>query len=156
MANINIICIGKLKEKYWRDAGAEYAKRIGAYARLQIIEKKEAAIKGNPSDALVKKACDEESRRLLDSSRGTLIALSPEGDSMTSEVFAGLITKYMQAGDISFAIGGSYGLNDAIKKQADRVVSFSAMTMPHQLFRIVLLEQIYRAFMIINDRTYHK
>ena len=155
MPNINIICIGKLKEKYWRDAQAEYKKRLGSFCRLQIIEKKEAALPNNPSPALVKKAQDTESLSLLSANRGRLVALSPDGRKMDSEAFADMLKAYA-AQDISFAVGGSYGLNDALKRKADAVVSFSDMTMPHQLFRIVLLEQIYRAFMIMNRRTYHK
>ncbi|MDD5017326.1 MAG: 23S rRNA (pseudouridine(1915)-N(3))-methyltransferase RlmH [Eubacteriales bacterium] len=156
MTSINIVCIGKLKEKYWRDAEAEYRKRLGAFCRLRIIEKKESALPGGAPAALIEKARDEESRAILESSGGALIVLSPDGDKMTSEAFAALIKKYADKGDMTFAVGGSYGLSDNIKENAAAVVSFSDVTMPHQLFRIVLIEQVYRAFMIINGRTYHK
>lgn len=156
MANINIICIGKLKEQYWKDAQAEYKKRLSAFCGLNIIEKKEFALPKGASHALVEKACSEESIAILNSSGGTLIALSPDGKKMTSETFAAFIKNLTNSGDLTFAIGGSYGLSNDIKKQANKVLSFSDMTMPHQLFRIILLEQVYRAFMIASGRTYHK
>jgi len=152
--NIRLLCVGKLKEKYLIMAQDEYTKRLSAFCRLEIIEKKEAALPASPSEALIEKACAEESQALLSASRGTLIALSPEGERMTSRQFAALIKRYENG--LSFAIGGSYGLSPALKSRAAHVVSFSDLTMPHQLFRIVLLEQIYRAFMINSGRTYHK
>ena len=97
-----------------------------------------------------------ESEELLSSGKGYMIALSPEGRRMTSEKFAGLLRDKTGLGDVSFFIGGSHGLDENIKKKTDLVLSFSDMTMPHQLFRIVLLEQVYRAFMISSGRTYHK
>lgn len=156
MPNIQIVCIGKLKERYWKEAQAEYQKRLGAFCRLQIIEKKEAALPKEPSPALVKQACDTESQRILDAASGTLIALSPDGKKMDSDTFAALVDARSQSGGITFAIGGSYGHSPALKQRADITLSFSDLTMPHQLFRIVLLEQIYRAYMIISGRTYHK
>ncbi len=154
MPSVRILCVGKLKEKYLLMAQDEYAKRLGAFCRLDIVERKEATLSANPSPALIDKACGEESDALLSVSRGTLIALSPEGDRMTSEQFAALLKQYES--DISFAIGGSHGLSASLKTKAARTISFSDLTMPHQLFRIVLLEQIYRAFMINSNRTYHK
>ena len=154
MPNVRVLCVGKLKEKYLQMAQDEYAKRLSAFCRLEIVEKKEAALPANPAAALVDKACIEESEALLTASRGTLIALSPEGERMSSEQFAALIKQYES--DVSFAIGGSHGLSAAFKAKATRTVSFSDLTMPHQLFRIVLLEQIYRSFMINSGRTYHK
>jgi 23S rRNA (pseudouridine1915-N3)-methyltransferase len=154
LPNVRLLCVGKLKEKYLCMAQDEYSKRLSAFCRLEIIEKKEASLPPNPSSALIDKACIEESESLLSASRGALIALSPEGERMTSEGFAALVQKYES--DLSFAIGGSYGLSAALKSKAIRVISFSDLTMPHQLFRIVLLEQIYRAFMINSGRTYHK
>lgn len=156
MANVAMICIGKLKEKYWQQAQAEYQKRLSTFCRLSIIEKKEASLPKGASLLQVQKACDTESTAILTSASGTLIALSPEGEKMSSEAFASMIGKLGDTGDISFAIGGSNGLSQEIKNHAAKVLSFSDMTMPHQLFRIVLLEQIYRAFMIGSGRTYHK
>lgn len=154
MPNIRLLCVGKLKEKYFTMAQDEYAKRLSAFCRLEIIEKKEASLPANLSAALVEKACAEEGEALLSASRGALIALSPEGERMTTLDFAALVKQYES--DLSFAVGGSYGLSPALKSRAVRVVSFSDLTLPHQLFRIVLLEQIYRAFMINSGRTYHK
>lgn len=156
MANVNIVCIGKLKEKYFKDAQAEYVKRLGAFCRLNIVEKKEVALPKNASAALINKACTQESESLLQSSSGYTIALSPEGKRMTSEAFAALLKKRTIIGDVSFVIGGSHGLSDHIKQKADIILSFSDMTMPHQLFRVVLLEQVYRGFMIGSGRVYHK
>ena len=154
MPTVRVLCVGKLKEKYLQMAQDEYAKRLSAFCRLEIVEKKEASLPANPSAALVDKACTGESEALLSAARGALIALSPEGERMTSQQFAALVKQHES--DVSFAIGGSYGLSGALRAKAARVVSFSDLTMPHQLFRIVLLEQIYRAFMIGSGRTYHK
>jgi len=156
MANVNIVCIGKLKEKYFREAQAEYVKRLGAFCRLNIVEKKEVALPRNASPALIEKACAQESEALLQSAKGYVIASSPDGKRMTSEQFALVLKKRTQGGDVSFVIGGSHGLDRKIKAKADLVLSFSDMTMPHQLFRVVLLEQVYRAFMIGGGRVYHK
>ena len=156
MPNINIVCIGKLKERYWKDAQAEYIKRLGAFVRLDIVEKKEAPLPKNPSPAQIDAARDAESQSILASSSGALVALSPDGKKMDSDAFAALVGRLERAGDITFAVGGSYGHTPALKESAHTVLSFSDMTMPHQLFRIVLLEQIYRAHMILGGRTYHK
>ncbi len=154
MATVHLLCIGKLKEKYLAEAQAEYTKRLSAFCRVQITEKKEAALPASPSAAQVEKARGQESAALLSAARGVLIALSPEGERMTSEEFSRLIKQHES--EISFAVGGSHGLSPALKSKAARVISFSDLTLPHQLFRIVLLEQIYRAFMIGAGRTYHK
>lgn len=156
MSNLTIACIGKLKEKYWKDAQAEYEKRLSAFCRVSIAEKSEAQLPKDASIALVQKAQEQEGQALLSAAKGTLIALSPEGEQMDSQRFSALVKKLSDAGDLTFAIGGSYGLSDAVKKSADHIISFSDLTLPHQLFRIVLLEQIYRGFMIAAGRTYHK
>jgi len=153
---INVLCIGGLKENYLKQAQEEYLKRIRGFTRISVTEKKEAALPRNASDALIEKAVKQESDELLASSKGYVIALSPEGKSMTSPGFASMMKERTDAGDISFLIGGSSGLHDNLKAKANLVLSFSDMTMPHQLFRIVLLEQVYRSFMINNQRTYHK
>jgi 23S rRNA (pseudouridine1915-N3)-methyltransferase len=154
LSNVRLLSVGKLKEKYLAMAQDEYAKRLSAFCRLEIIEKRESPLPANPSDALIAKARSEEGEALLSASHGVLIALSPEGEQMTSEGFAALVKRY--GSDLSFAVGGSYVLDPTLKAAAVCVVSFSDLTMPHQLFRIVLLEQIYRAYMINSGRTYHK
>lgn len=156
MANVNIVCIGKLKEKFYKEAQAEYVKRLGAFCCVNIIEKKEAGLSKNASAKEVAKACALESESLSSSAHGYVVALSPEGVRMTSQQFAAMLKKRTQVGDVSFLIGGSHGLDTNIKAKADLVLSFSDMTMPHQLFRIVLLEQVYRGFMIGAGRVYHK
>ena len=156
MANVNIVCIGKLKEKYFKEAQAEYTKRLGAFCRVNIIERKEAALPKNASTAQIAQACACESEALGKAARGYVVSLSPEGKRMTSEQFAAMLKKQAQGGEVSFLIGGSHGLDSTIKAKADAVLSFSDMTMPHQLFRVVLLEQVYRGFMIGSGRVYHK
>jgi len=156
MSNLTIACIGKLKEKYWKDAQAEYTKRLSAFCRISIVEKNEAPLQKDASEALILKAQEQEGQALLSANRGTLIALSPKGEQMDSQRFSSLVKKLNDSGDFTFAIGGSYGLSDAVKKSARHIISFSELTLPHQLFRIVLLEQIYRGFMIAAGRTYHK
>ncbi len=156
MAEINIVCIGKLKEKYFSEAQAEYVKRLSAFCRVSIIEKKESFLPKDASAALIEKAIEEEGASIEASAKGTLIALSPDGEKTDSRMFADIIKNSILSGAITFAVGGSYGLGSALKQKALRVISFSDMTFPHQLFRIILLEQIYRAFMIIEGRTYHK
>jgi len=156
MSAIRILCIGKLKEPFFREAQASYLKRLSAFGRVEIIEKKETPLAPGAADALVQKALQAEGGDLLASVRGTLIAFSPEGEKMDSEAFAALVRKYADMGEICFAVGGSCGLSAEVKSTAVKTVSFSDMTMPHGLFRVVLLEQIYRAFMISEGRTYHK
>jgi 23S rRNA (pseudouridine1915-N3)-methyltransferase len=156
MADINIVCIGKLKEKYFLEAQAEYLKRLSAFCRVSVIERKESPLPKGASGALIEKAVEEESASILGSAKGTLIALSPDGGKMDSQEFAAFIKNSMRSGDITFAVGGSYGLGRSLRQKAGKIISFSDMTFPHQLFRIILLEQIYRAFMITEGRTYHK
>jgi len=156
MADINIVCIGKLKEKYFLEAQAEYIKRLSAFCRVSVIEKKESPLPKGALGTLIEKAVEEEGASILGSAKGAFIALSPDGDKMDSQEFASVIKSNTRSGDITFAVGGSHGLSRSLLQKADRIISFSDMTFPHQLFRIILLEQIYRAFMITEGRTYHK
>ncbi len=156
MRSISIVCIGNLKERWWQQAQTEYLKRLSAFCRSTVIEKKGTTLPAGASPALIEKALEKEADALLGACTGTIVALSPEGDTLSSEQFSALVKNLFDKGDISFVIGGSNGLGDKPKQKAHRTVSFSAMTLPHQLFRIVLLEQIYRAFMIASGRTYHK
>ena len=148
--NINIVCIGKLKEKYWQDAAAEYAKRLQRFCKLTVAELPESR-----SDSV-----EEESRDILSHlPKGAfVIALDVKGQRMDSEGFAKKISDLGLEGksDICFVIGGSNGYDDSVRSAADLRLSFSDMTFPHQLMRIVLLEQVYRAFKIINNEKYHK
>ena len=148
--NITILCIGKLKEKHWIDASAEYVKRLGKYCVLQIDELKE-------SD---KDDRDEEGVNLLKKIKKDdyVIALQIEGTETDSEGLASKIEALSIAGKskVIFIIGGSEGLSKEVIDRADHSLSFSKMTFPHQMMRVILLEQIYRSFKIIKNEKYHK
>lgn len=142
---IKIICIGKLKEKYLIDAVNEYAKRISKYTKLQIIELKDTDISKEKEEIL--KHIDKE----------FIITLEIEGNKIDSNNLAKKIDSiFMNNSNICFIIGGSTGLHDEIKKISNFSLSFSDLTFPHQLFRVMLLEQIYRSFKILKNETYHK
>ena len=158
--NIRIIAVGKLKEKYWRDAVEEYAKRLGAYCSLEVVEIKESPLRANPSAAdgeAVKAAEGEDILRHISKS-DYVITLEIKGKSLTSEQMAEKIAGLTLEGksSIAFVIGGSLGLSPEVSKRADYKLSFSAMTFPHQMMRVILLEQIYRSFKINRNETYHK
>ncbi len=158
--NIRIITVGKIKEKYLTLAIQEYAKRLNSYCRLEIIEVKDEKIPENASEAQRTKAVQIEGKRILNhlKDQDILITLEICGDQMDSPSFAQKIETYGIQGksQLTFVIGGSIGLCPAIKKRSNWKLSFSEMTFPHQLFRVILLEQVYRAFKIINGETYHK
>ena len=160
MLNINVICIGKLKERYLRDACDEYIKRLGAFCRLNIIELSPARLPENPNQSQIKSALDSEAKTILSKTgKGDrIIALCIEGDMLSSEALCKRIDDIAVSGfgSISFIIGGSHGLSDYVKDRADIKLSMSKMTFPHQLTRVMLLEQIYRAFTISSRITYHK
>lgn len=158
--NINIICIGKLKEKYWRDAVSEYSKRLGSYCRLNIIELKESPLRANASAADEQAVKDEEGKEILKKIRDGeyVITLEVRGKSFSSEHLAEHLEHLAIDGrsTVDFVIGGSLGLSPEVSRRADLKLSFSAMTFPHQMMRVILLEQIYRSFKIIRHETYHK
>ena len=157
---IKIVCVGKLKEKYLKDGIAEYVKRIGRFADVDIVELSDIKIPDNPSEAECEKIKDDEGLRILSKIKKEefVYALCVEGKQMQSEVFAQSISSSMLRGynTITFIIGGSLGLSDNVKKTADVRLSFSEMTFPHQLMRLILTEQIYRAFKINSNEQYHK
>ena len=144
---INLIVVGKVKEKYLRDAIQEYAKRLSAYCDLSIIE---VADEKTPEHAP-----ETVEARITES---YVVALAIEGDMLSSEQLAERVQELMLRGrsDISFIIGGSLGLSPAVLKRADRKLSFSRMTFPHQLARVMLLEQVYRGYQILSGGKYHK
>ncbi len=148
--NISIVCIGKLKEKYWQDAAAEYTKRLSRFCKLSVAELPESK-----SDSK-----EEESSEILAKiPKGSyVIALDIEGKRFSSESFANKISDLALEGksDICFIIGGSNGFDDRVRNASDLRLSFSDFTFPHQLMRVVLLEQIYRAFKINAGEKYHK
>ncbi len=158
--NINIVCIGKLKEKYLREAAAEYEKRLSRYCRMQIRELKEARLPENASPAEEEEVKREEGKSILKalSSSSFVIALDIGGRELSSEQLAHRIGSLAEGGEstIDFIIGGSLGLSDEVRQRADFRLSFSPMTFPHQLMRVILLEQIYRSFKILRKEPYHK
>ena len=142
---IKIICVGKLKEKYLVDACLEYSKRISKYSKLEIIELKDSNI------------VEERDNILKHINKDYIITLEIEGEMLDSVNFSKKIDNiFLSNPNITFIIGGSLGLHEDIKKISNFKLSFSKLTFPHQLFRVMLLEQIYRSFKIINNETYHK
>ena len=158
--NINIICIGKLKEKYWQEAVREYSKRLGSYCSLQIIELKESLLRANASAADEEAVKLAEGREILKKIRegDYVISLEIKGKSFSSEHLAEHLEHLAIDGrsTVDFVIGGSLGLSAEVSRRAGLKLSFSAMTFPHQMMRVILLEQIYRSFKIIRHETYHK
>jgi 23S rRNA (pseudouridine1915-N3)-methyltransferase len=151
---IRVVCVGKEKEPYYIRAAQDYLKRITKYSKIEVIQLPEYKLL-NACDANIKKALLEEAKSVTPFLKGTVIALDSNGAQMTSEEFADYIKAHISP-DITFVIGSSAGLSDRIKKSAHKVISFGKMTYPHRLMRVILLEQIYRAFCIINNNPYHK
>ncbi len=145
MFKVNVVCVGKLKERFWREACAEYEKRLSRYCKLTVTELPERA---SPK---------EEAEEILRACRGYTVALAIEGEGRSSEEFAAGLKKLCDRGEeVTFVIGSSCGLDERVKAAAKEKLSFSAFTFPHQMMRVVLLEQIYRAFTILAGAEYHK
>ena len=150
---IKIITVGSIKEKYLKDAIEEYTKRISKYTNIEIVEVKDEGLV-EPQKAM---ELEGEKIKKYISPRDYVITLEIEGKQLTSEEFAEKINNiYLEASNITFIIGGSYGISNEIKNMSNFKLSFSKMTFPHQLFRVNLLEQIYRAYKINNNESYHK
>lgn len=158
--NIQIVSVGKLKEKYLKMGIDEYTKRLGAYAKIDLVEVADEKAPENLSEADMEIVKKKESDRILAKIGADtyVIALAIEGKMKTSEQLAGDIESLMTYGrsKIAFVIGGSLGLHEDVMKRSDEKLSFSKMTLPHQLMKLVLVEQIYRAFRIIKNEPYHK
>ena len=156
---ITIVCAGKLKEKYLRDGIAEYEKRIRPYADLRTIEIIEERMKDRPSPAEKDEVLRREGERLSSQipHGAYLIVLDVGGEEMSSEKFSAWIDRLMLMGEshIAFLIGGPFGLSDELRQRADLRLSFSQFTLPHQLIRLFLMEQIYRSFKISRHEPYH-
>ena len=156
---IKIYAIGKIKD-FYKDGVDEYIKRISGYSKIQVIEVKDESINEKPSDLEIKKAIDNEGKRVLSLLKNNefLIGLDLNKKELTSEEFASfLLNKIVNNGsNVSFVIGGSYGLSEELKQRLNASICLSKLTFPHQLARLILVEQIYRAFKIINNETYHK
>lgn len=155
---INLIAVGKIKEKYLKDAIDEYAKRLSKFCSLNIIEVNESVAKVE-NESNKKKSLEDEAQSIISKLKNEyVIALDIDGKEYSTIEISKKIKEITLKGisEISFIIGGSYGLDDSVKKRADLRFSFSRLTFPHQLFRVILLEQIYRVFKIINNEPYHK
>lgn len=160
MYSITVLCVGKLKEKFYIAAVEEYQKRLRGLCRLDIVELAEERLPDAPSPAQIQSALEKESRRILAKvpSNAALIALCVEGKLLSSEELARQINAFGSAGrsSLCFVIGGSYGLHPSVKEAAQLRLSMSPMTFPHHLARVMVLEQVYRAFQINSGTKYHK
>lgn len=159
MLTVNLICVGSLKEKYLCDAINEYSKRLQRYCKFNIIELGEEKIEDNPSDALILKTLSKEGQRILSKISPTdyVVAMCIEGRMQSSEQLSQKLDSIaLSHSVVDFVIGGSWGLSDEVKSRAKLKLSVSEMTFPHQLFRVMLSEQIYRAFSISANSKYHK
>ena len=159
MIGVKIIAVGGLKEAFSREACAEYMKRLSAFCRVEVTEIKEAPLPDQPSEEQIAVSREAEGEKILAAlpQRSKKVALCVEGKQMPSEDFAALLSRAAgETGAVSFIIGSSYGLSRRVKQACDLRLSFSEMTFPHQLMRVILLEQIYRGMMINANRKYHK
>jgi 23S rRNA (pseudouridine1915-N3)-methyltransferase len=158
--NITVITVGKIKEKYLRDAIDEYAKRLSRYCKLDIIEVSDEKTPDNASEKEELQIKEKEGEAILKYIKDSMfvVALAIEGKQLSSEELAAVIKDLGIKGDsnIAFVIGGSLGLSKAVLNRANYKLSFSKMTFPHQLMRVILLEQVYRGYRIINNEPYHK
>lgn len=159
MINVSVIAVGKLKESYLRDGCNEYIKRLGAYSKINVVEIDEEKICDNPSQTQIDCVIKKEGERILKKipKNSAVIPLCIEGKEYSSPEFSSLIEKIsLENSSICFVIGGSFGLSEDVKKLGNTKLSFGKMTLPHQIARMVLLEQVYRAFSISNNSKYHK
>ncbi|GFZ27621.1 rRNA methyltransferase [Lactobacillus corticis] len=158
--NIKIVCVGKLKEKYFKDGIAEYAKRMTRFAKVKIVEVADEKAPESLSPAQEEQVKETEGQRILSKIKDKeyVYVLAIKGKERTSEEFAKEIQDLGTYGhsDVTFVIGGSLGTSPAVNQRADQLISFGKFTLPHQLMRLVLIEQIYRAFMINSGSPYHK
>ena len=157
--NMALICMGRLKERYWRDAADEYEKRLSRFGRFEEIELADLPEPANSSPAIEAQICEREGRAILQKVRegDIVIALCIGGKQLDSVQLSQALTRYGDTGRrVVFIIGGSCGLADSIKSKSRIKLSFSKMTFPHQLMRVILLEQVYRAFKINAGENYHK
>lgn len=157
---ISIVCVGKIKESFYREAVAEYAKRLSRYCKLEIIEVADEKTPEGASLQMEEQIREKEGRRILEklSEDAFICTLEIGGKKLSSEKLAQWMEKLTVSGTshIVFVIGGSLGLHESVSRRADLALSFSEMTFPHQLMRVILTEQIYRAFRIIHGEPYHK
>ena len=153
MLKLRVVAVGDIKESFYRDAIGEYVKRLGKWAKTEIVEVSEASHVADPD-----RKRSEEGEAILRKVKGKVVLTDVKGEKIKSEDIATLINESALSGEseITFVIGGSNGVAPAVKARADKCISFGDITLPHQLFRVVLLEQLYRAETIIHNATYHK
>ena len=160
MMNISLICIGNLKEKYWAQAVEEYSKRLSAFCRFSVIQLNEERISNNPSPGEIDRILNAEGKRILEKipKNSYVISMCIEGKQISSNELSQKIDDISLSGKSSlcFIIGGSWGLSQQVKQRSDFKLSMSKMTFPHQMARVILCEQIYRAFEISSNGKYHK
>ena len=160
MQKVTVLCVGKLKEKFYTEAAAEYVKRLGRHCKIEILELPEYRLPENPSPAEIQKALETEAEAVREKlpKGGAIIAMCIEGKTCSSEEMARRLNDYAVQGktQLTFLIGGSVGLHQSLKEQADWRLSMSPMTFPHHMARVMLLEQIYRAYQIQQGTRYHK
>ena len=157
---ITLITVGKLKEKYWRQAVEEYSKRISGYAKLELIEIQDEKEPNNASDKDIEIIKDKEAQKILSKIKENqhVVTLEIQGKTYTSENLAKEYQRWMNTGksDVVFIIGGSNGIGKAVQKRSDQEISFGSLTYPHQMMKVMLLEQIFRVNKIIRNESYHK
>ena len=159
MIKIKIISVGKIKEKSLRVLIYEYVKRLGRYAKTQIVEINDLPVPDNPSESEILSTIEKEGREIIKNinPRSMVISLCIEGEKLKSEKFADFISKSQNSySEITFVIGSSHGLSDEVKNSSNFKFSMSDMTFPHNIAKLMIVEQIYRAFKIINNENYHK
>jgi 23S rRNA (pseudouridine1915-N3)-methyltransferase len=158
MMNINLIAVGKLKERYLSEACNEYIKRLTAFCNLKVYELEEYRLPDRPSEKDIEKCLENEAKAIMKVCRGYTIAMCIEGKQFSSMKFAERLENIGVSGNstVNIIIGSSFGIADSIKKSADMKLSMSEMTFPHQLARVMVLEQVYRAFQILSGGKYHK
>ncbi len=158
--NVNFIAMGKLKESWYREACAEYLKRMSAFAQAKVIEPSPVDLPQNPNPTQIAKALGTEAERIREHIRPATftIAMCIEGRTISSEQLAEKLSDIGNRGisTVNFLVGSSHGLDESLKKEADLRISMSPMTFPHSLARVMLMEQVYRAFAINNNSKYHK
>ena len=159
MQRITVLCVGKLKEKFFADAAAEYCKRLSRYCKIEVTELPETRLSEDPSPAEIKKALAAEANAIRQKLEGgAVVAMCIEGKTCSSEALSQKLAAFALEGKsrVTFLIGGSFGLDETLKREADWRLSMSSMTFPHHLARVMLLEQIYRACQIAEGTRYHK
>ena len=159
MQRITVLCVGKLKEKFYADAAAEYCKRLSRYCKIEVTELPETRLPEDPSPAEIKRALAAEANAIRQKLEGgAVVAMCIEGQTCSSEALSKKLAAFALEGKskVTFLIGGSFGLDETLKKQADWRLSMSPMTFPHHLARVMLLEQLYRACQITEGTRYHK